>query len=1845
MRKIILTTLLSLLVVSCGGGGSGSPAGGASNNKTVYFENDFVSDSSLVASLNDVAVFQIDHATVTLDDRIPFAVESGDFDLCVGFAAGILGIRIKNSLDELVVDSRPSFSVDCKAVTLAAGTYYAEPYYVSKPLSYFQAPVPNVRVNINIEKKSDLDIADWDASMAAEASRGGATDGGVPQWRHCYDAPNATFSYLSYSRESNKILFNLRADLTQGFQKLCTHVPSVNPFTNSPAVPQSAGDIGDIDEIIASFIESANSSLESSAPDVGAQYVSVASKIKVKFIGTIDVLSVDSLFSIIPETTGQLVLNGQEIEFTPDSNLQPDTSYQVKLTGLFKDGVASGDIHFGFKTEKQISFTGNETSLPAADLCALGIQQYCTSSSYAEISAITAAMPTGVIKGSQYLNVTTQFNKQNNSDVLIDYEVIDTRDDGVLFTGSYVALHGEQTYQDTVSLPDDWYNTEAFDVKVVITKVSNSFAGAYDLGTWPVLNGEFYSSQSQLDVGSDASVVSDLSIAAGTEQSFRMVTVTLDNPAVEDVNVVLSVVADVSGINGFNLSYGEPVLKFVAGEQQKSVEIKPLIYDAQFGWWQPYTGSNYVSNITLSVSKARNTGFDAGYSINDVISIVEPEYMPVASDNSVITTINTAVADRLSVAVTTDLEKTYSIVTQPDSGSLTLDSVSGIYQFTPALDMNGIVTFDYKVTNGFVDSNVATISVNVSAINAVPIAISGSLAVTEDIAASGTLSAIDSNGSTLTYALVDSPSKGIVNITNANTGAYTYTPNLNENGVDSFSFKASDVDGVSNTATILIDIAPVNDVPVSQNSTLTINEDEWVSGQLVVSDADNDTLIISTVSSGSKGYANISNDGSYVYRTNANQNGSDSFSYKVFDSTTYGAGIATIYTVSVDIVPVPDAPRAFDSTETTQKDVVLNGQVNATDGDGDSLSYSAVTLPSLGMLSFDAATGSFVYTPNAGESGFDSFTYQANDGVLSSNIGTVNFVIFDQPLVPMSQDGAISVAEDAIANGTLVAFEPDGDNFTYAIVSPPALGSVTVNSTSGNYVYTPNENANGVDSFTFNATDKDGTSNTATITVTVLAVEDLPLANNASFAAIVGEPLNAQLDANDVDGDTIAYSVVAQPTLGQVNLNTSGAFTYTSATNTGADSFSYKVTDGKGDSNTATVTIDVSSADNTVPIASNVVLNDSTAGNVVVGDTLSVTYNFSDADNDLEATPVIRWLRNGVEIPDQITADYKITSADSGQSISAEVKPVAVTGRVNGVAVVSNALPVANLETTLNISADLKTLKFNWQPTLTASYYRLFENPDGVSGFTQLGGDLTTTNYDLDVSVHLHNWVNARYMLQVCDDNDFCIDSNEVSALNAAVSAIGYLKASNTRSSLFFGLSLDISADGNTLVVGTAAEDVAGTGINGYQLDTTGHDSGAVYVFSKTVTGWAQQAYIKSSNSENYDRFGGSVSISADGNTLAVGAIDEDSVAAGINGDQTDNTLSGSGAVYIFSRSGESWIQTDYLKASNPDAFDRFGIKVSLSDDGNNLAVSSRNEDSAATGINGDELDNSAADSGAVYVFKRSLSIWSQTDYLKASNTEAADNFGSKIEMSADGLNLVVSASSEDSTATGINGNQSDNAASASGAVYVFTNNADVWSQQAYIKASNTDVDDVFGNSIAISANGDVLAVAAYKEDSVSTGIENDQTDNSAQDSGAVYLFNRNIGSWSQQAYIKASNAEAGDLFGVDVALNATGNLLVVGAYGEDGSGTGIDGNPLTIGASGSGAVYVFEQQADNWSQRTYLKAPNTDAGDSFGAALAINADGSTISVGAVSEGSQSTGIGGDQTDNNTSGSGAVYLY
>ena len=458
-----------------------------------------------------------------------------------------------------------------------------------------------------------------------------------------------------------------------------------------------------------------------------------------------------------------------------------------------------------------------------------------------------------------------------------------------------------------------------------------------------------------------------------------------------------------------------------------------------------------------------------------------------------------------------------------------------------------------------------------------------------------------------------------------------------------------------------------------------------------------------------------------------------------------------------------------------------------------------------------------------------------------------------------------------------------------------------------------------------------------------------------------------------------------------------------------------------------------------------------------------------------------------------------------------------------------------------------------------------------------------------------------------------------------------YLKASSPDANDEFGYSVAVSGD--TIVVGAPFEDSSATGVDGNASDDSATDAGAAYVFVRQGATWSQQAYLKASNAEAFDQFGASVAVSGD--TIVVGAVGESSAATGVNGDPTSNAASFSGSAYVFTRTGTTWSQQAYLKASNTETSDAFGWSVSVS--GDSVVVGALGEASNAVGVNGNQASNTRPNSGAAYVFTRSGGSWVQEAYLKASNTGSSDFFGGSVSISGD--TIAVGAFGEASNAVGVNGNQGNDSMNLAGAAYVFVRGGTGWTQQAYLKASNTQGNDRFGEAVAVS--GDRVVVGAPLESSDATGVNGNPFNNNSLYSGAAYLYERSGTNWMLTAYLKASNTDSVDEFGHTVSVS--GNTVTVGAKYEQSRSTGVDGDALDDGFTSAGAAYVYDWNGTSWSHTHYLKASNTGVADHFGSSVCV--DGDLVVVGAPHEDGGSAGVNGAQLDNSAFHAGAAYVF
>ncbi|MGE5608133.1 MAG: Ig-like domain-containing protein, partial [Bacillota bacterium] len=542
---------------------------------------------------------------------------------------------------------------------------------------------------------------------------------------------------------------------------------------------------------------------------------------------------------------------------------------------------------------------------------------------------------------------------------------------------------------------------------------------------------------------------------------------------------------------------------------------------------------------------------------------------------------------------------------KPSHGTLTFNA-DGSFAYTPAVNYHGTDSFTYKISDGELFSNTATVTITVNSVDDAPVANNDHYSTNEDtpltIPPSGTLgNDTDVDGDQL-IAIVDAkPSHGQLTL-NAD-GSFTYTPDANFNGKDSFTYRASDGTLTSDPATVTIAVAAVNDPPVAKHDNVTTAEDtplELSPGALLGndSDVDGDPLSIVSASGASHGVVQVAN-GKILYNPDPNFFGNDSFIYKISD----GHGGTATASVSVAITPLNDDPPAVNDTYAINEDSgthalpVLDNDVAANPDPGEVLTIVGVSQGAHGTVAITGGGTGLSYTPDPDFSGTDTFTYTIEDGTGTGRQTTATVIMTVQNIndAPVASNDSYSTDEDVpltistpgvLTNDTDV----DGDALTAVLLSGPSHGTLTLNA-NGSFTYQPASNYYGPDSFTYKTSDGQLQSGTATVTLTVNPVNDPPVARDDTKTA--WEDLPQQILAmallvndSDVEGDPLTVTSVGPADHGTVQFK-GGQITYQAAPNYfGTDRFTYTISDGHGGISSASVILQVTPL-NDDPVAVN----------------------------------------------------------------------------------------------------------------------------------------------------------------------------------------------------------------------------------------------------------------------------------------------------------------------------------------------------------------------------------------------------------------------------------------------------------------------------------------------------------------------------------------------------------------------------------------------------------------------------------------------------------------------------------
>lgn len=641
------------------------------------------------------------------------------------------------------------------------------------------------------------------------------------------------------------------------------------------------------------------------------------------------------------------------------------------------------------------------------------------------------------------------------------------------------------------------------------------------------------------------------------------------------------------------------------------------------------TLNSNVATVTITIAGVAN---GAPTAQNDTYNLNEDVILTTTAANSVVFNDSDPENDPLTV----------TLISNPTHGTVLLNP-NGTFTYTPNSNYNGTDSFTYQASDGTSNSNVATVTLNIAAVNDAPVGGNDAYDVDEGgtltVGGSGVLSNdTDAEGNPMTAVLVTNVSHGTLNL-NPN-GSFTYTPTAGFNGTDTFTYQANDGSANSSPITVTLNVNAINSAPVATNDAYAFNEDTTLTvpaaGGVLTNDtdADGDTLTAGIVTLPIHGTLALNSDGSFTYTPNANFHGTDTFSYRATD----GTANSNVGTVQITVNPVNDAPVGANDTYSTLSGATLtipaNGVLtNDTDVDGDTLTATTVTNPAHGTLNL-SSNGGFTYTPAGGFTGTDTFTYQANDGTTNSGPVTVTIQVNASNTAPVSANDAYSIGEDDVLTVTSAAgvlsndTDTDSDTLTASVVSLPQHGTLTLN-TDGSFTYTPASNYNGTDSFTYHANDGTVNGNTATVNLTITPVNDAPVGASDTYSTTQGVPLNVPAagvltNDTDADGNTLTATTVTNPSHGTLALNSNGSFTYTpTAGFTGADTFTYQANDGTTNSGPVTVTIQVNAPANTPPVSVNdaYTVNEDNVLTVAAGQ--GVLVNDTDVDgNPLTATIV-----------------------------------------------------------------------------------------------------------------------------------------------------------------------------------------------------------------------------------------------------------------------------------------------------------------------------------------------------------------------------------------------------------------------------------------------------------------------------------------------------------------------------------------------------------------------------------------------------------------------------------------------
>lgn len=614
-----------------------------------------------------------------------------------------------------------------------------------------------------------------------------------------------------------------------------------------------------------------------------------------------------------------------------------------------------------------------------------------------------------------------------------------------------------------------------------------------------------------------------------------------------------------------NLDFDNEKLTFKLVNAGKSKQVQLLRSEAGKEIYRYTPADNYYGEdeITFEISDGKSTA-----KATAKITITPVNDAPTVTPFTVKTTGDSITfdisKDEEGNARGTDIEDGTNLTYYLGSAQNgTATQQGNLITFTPAAGFDGLATVYYyaKDSQGLAGQT-KIVTVNVERINDTPVAQALKYTINEDTTATIKLQASDEENAPLTYSILQAPQHGMLEGEGQNL---VYKPNPNYFGTDSFVYGANDGNSIGN-ATVTIIVNPVNDAPIVQNQTLTIEEDTPVSITLKADDADGDNLVYEMTSLGSKGVLTGSLP-QFVYTPKANQTGTDTLNFRVYDGKTYAYG-----TINITITPVNDAPIPKDISQTLSEDssgVTLT--LYATDPENNPITYRLKSEPAHGTATLKNGNQVF-YVPNKDFNGEDKFEFEASDGTLSQ-VGSITLTVSPQPDKPIADSTTETVAKNRTSVIGLKASDVDGDNLTYTILTQPTHGKLTENGSLPNY--TPNTDYEGADSVKFRVSDGTYTADgVVTINVTTLPNRSPVWQSAAPTQIEATKAYQYTLLAYDPDATAISYQLDANAPTGMTLTGNVINWTPTNE-QVGAHSINVIATDAEGSSTTQTFVVNV----------------------------------------------------------------------------------------------------------------------------------------------------------------------------------------------------------------------------------------------------------------------------------------------------------------------------------------------------------------------------------------------------------------------------------------------------------------------------------------------------------------------------------------------------------------------------------------------------------------------------------------------------------------------------------------------